>query len=225
MSSILTQDTEDTSESSIRSVVGKPIVRASKMVLDGAKATQSSGLQDRRLVHAFLLVDLGAVGGSLLRNNRSTSTETLSEVASEPAGDYGRRGRERGVLSKLVLFGVIIGLGAILRTRVGSRDQAVNEATDKAQSVADETAMRSGEAAGRTEAITEKTAAMIEASGETAAERIEEGSTTVADRIRASGEQTADQIEEVGETVENVEEKAEEAANGMDNESEQENGE
>lgn len=227
MSSILTQDTEDTSESSIRSVVQNPIARAIKVALEGVKANQSTESQDRRLVHAFLLVDLGAVGGSLLgnRHSPSTATETLTKVVSEPAEDHGRRGRGRGVLSKLFLFGLVIGLGAILRTRLRSKDQVVSEATDRAQSVADETAMRSGEAAGQTEAITEKTAAMIEESGETAAERIEAGSTTVADRIRTSGEQTADQIEEVGETVENVEEKAEEAASGTDNESEQENGE
>lgn len=203
------------------------IARAIKVALEGAKANQSSESQNRRLVRAFLLVDLGAVGGSLLGNRHSTSmaTETLTEVASEPVEDHGRQGRGRGVLSKLVLFGVIIGLGAILRTRLGSRDQVVTEATDRAQSVADETAMRSGEAAGRTEAITEKTAGMIETGGETAAEGIEAGSTTVADRIRVSGEQTADQIEGVGETVENVEEKVEESASGKDNESEQENGE
>lgn len=235
MSSILTRAAEETSESSTGSTVREPMMRAIKMALEEAEDGRSSGSAGREMARTFLVVDLGAVVGYLFGDRKSMSgaVETLAEVAPEqdvegtseqdvevaseratemapePGTDDGGGGR--GVLSKLFLLGVVVGLGYAARTRMGSGDKLVDKATDRARSVADEAAMRSGEAAGRTETVTGEAAERIEESGEMAAERIQEGSEMAAERVQEGGEQAADQMEEAGETVENVEEKAEES--------------
>ena len=184
----------------------------------GASSASSASRGDK-IARAFLVIDVGAAANRLLRGRGAPSdaVETLVEPAADIDADEGGRGR--GTLSRLFLLGVIVGLSYVLRSRSGSVGEVVGTATERAQSVADETARRSGEIAQRTTAVTGQVADRIEQTGETAADRIEETGEMAADRIeetgetagdtiQESGEMATDQIEEATETVEEMEEEA-----------------
>jgi hypothetical protein len=210
--SILTQDTEETSERSMEGTVREPVVRAFRMALEDAEMGGASGSKGSGLARTFLLIDLGAAVGYLLgnRGSKSGNAGAIAEMVSEPASqsrtEIGTEQQSggRSTLSKLFLLGAVVGIGYVLRTRMGSMDRAIDEATERARTVADETAMRSGEIAGRTETVSRETADRLEGTSETAAERVEE-----------AGEMAADEIEKAGETVEEAEQQMEEQAEEM----------
>ncbi|MFC4550883.1 MULTISPECIES: hypothetical protein [Halorussus] len=221
MSSILSRDAEKRRAER----TSDPLMRAFEVVLEEAESGRSRS-QDGRIVRPFLLVDLGAALG-YLRGKRGGTTETVANSVEETletrmeSSDRGRSGRSggggRSILSRLFLVGAVVGLAYVLRKRSGSVDELASKATDRARSVADETARRSGEAAGRAETVTDEAADTIRERGEMAAETVQEGSEKAADRVEEGGERAADQIEGAGETVENAEEKAEESVSGGSN--------
>jgi hypothetical protein len=222
--SILTQDTEETSGESTNRAVREPIIRAFRMALENTESGRSSGSSGRGLARTFLLIDLGAAIGYLLGDRGSTSngTDSIAEMVSEPASGAGteiqiedQQSGGRSTLSKLFLLGAVVGIGYVLRTRMGSMDRVVDRATERARTVSDEAAMRSGEAAGRTETTAQEAAETIEETGDRAAERIQEGSEMAADRVEEGGQQAADQMESAGESVEEVEGQMEAKADEM----------
>ena len=225
--SILTQNTEEKSGESTKNTVREPVVRAIRTALEDAEMGRSSGSDGRKLARTFLLIDLGAAMGYLLGDRGSTSngTESIAEMVPESTSGAGteiqiqdqqsEQSGGRGTLSKLFLLGAVVGIGYVLRTRMGSMDRVVDKATERARTVSDEAAMRSGEAAGRAETVSQEAAETIEETGERAAERIQEGSEMAADRVEEGGQQAADQMESAGETVEEAEGQMEEKAEEM----------
>jgi hypothetical protein len=209
--SILTQDTEEESGKSMERSVREPLVRALRVAMEDGES-RSSGSGTRGLARTFLLIDLGALVGYLFGNRGSNGggAEALAQMVPEQAVETTasmeteQDSGGRGILSKLFLLGAVVGLGYVLRTRMGSMDRVVEEATDRAQTVTDEGVMRMGETAGRTEVAADEAADTIEEAGEMAAERVEE-----------TGEMAADQMESAGETVEAAEQQAEEKAEEM----------
>ena len=204
-------------------------MRAFRMALEDAETSGSSGSGSGKLARTFLLIDLGAAIGYLLgdRGSRSDGTEAIAEMVPESTIESGteiqiedQQSGGRSTLSKLFLLGAVVGLGYVLRTRMDSMDQIVDQATERARTVTDDAAMRSGEAAGRTETMAQEAADTIEETGEMAAERIQEGSEMAAERVEEGGEQAADQMQGAGETVEEAEQQREERAAGMPEDSE-----
>lgn len=237
MSSILSGETETGGARGTDDRGRDPVIRAFRMAM-GDDEELAATTRDDRIVRTFLLVDLGAAVNYLRgRRGSSGATQALSklvsesELTSEPelesesgAGDESGR----GILSRLFLVGVIIGLGYVLRKRSGSVSQTVSEATDRAREFADETELRSGEMAGRTEVVTEEAADRIEETGETvadeAADQVRETGEMAGDRVQESGEMAADEIEEVAEKTEEAEEKAEDMGSEIEaGEDEEEN--
>lgn len=219
--SILTRDTEATTAESTNRSVRQPLVRAFRMALEDAEMGRS-GSSGQGLARTFLLIDLGAAMGYLLGNRgNSDGAGAVAEMVSEPASDVeaeldtGQQSGGRSTLSTLFLLGAVVGIGYVLRTRMGSMDEVVDQATERARTVSDEAAMRMGETAGRTETAAQQAADTIAETGEMAGEQIQEGSETAADRVEEGGEQAADQMQGAGETVEEVEGQMEEKADEM----------
>lgn len=250
MSSVLSRRTEESRDleqgSTERSAdrARDPLVRVVEVALGDDESGRSTGSQGKGIVRPFLLVDLRAAV-DYLRGNRGGPTEAIGRGAEEvlqtatsegelERGRSSRRGRTsgqtdgggRGMLSKLFLVGLVVGLGYVMRKRSGSVGEAVSEATDRAREVADETEMRSGEMAQRTESVADEAADRIEEQGETvadeAADQVREVGETAADSVQESGEMAADEIEEVADTAEEAEQQAEEKVDEVSGDEENE---
>ncbi|UPW01117.1 hypothetical protein M0R88_03205 [Halorussus gelatinilyticus] len=202
------------------------IVRAVKMAIqdgDGMSADSREG----EIVRTFLLVDLGAAMNYLRgRRGSSEATEALTELAPEADLESDGSSGGRGMLSRLFLLGVVVGLGYAMSKRSESVGETVGRATDRVREVADQTAIRSGEAAQRTEAVAGEAADRIEEGSEMAAERVQEGGEAAAEQVRERGEMAADSVQEGGEevsedmeraadTAEDAEEKVEDAESSV----------
>ncbi|WP_137284930.1 hypothetical protein [Halorussus salinisoli] len=230
MSSILSEDAEERRTKRADDSVRDPAVRILRAAMEDGDGERSGPSRENRLVRTFLLVDLGAAM-RYLRGRRGGSeaaealTELAPEVELEAESDEGGQGR--GVLQRLFLLGVVVGLGYVLSRRSESMGQVVSQATDRARSVADQAEMRSGEMAGQTEAAAGEAADRIEETGgavtDEAADRVREGGEMAADHVQESGEMAADEIEEAADATEEAEEKAEDTGSesGEDEESEE----
>lgn len=128
------------------------------------------------LTGPFLLVDIGAFVNAI-RGSAGSGDADLVGQAAEFAGDDEAESSGRGVLSKALLLGTVIG-AAYAINRVRSADEPVDESENLAR----------------------KAANTIQQRGEVAAERIEEGSQSLAERI----EEGADTIDEAAGTAEDV---------------------
>lgn len=164
------ESAEETEESGRRWLPSRGVLSR-----DGGGSSESRG--------PYLLIDLGAIAGRLRGTARSADVgETAAELAPEPGDDEDAESSGRGLLSKLLLVGVVAAIALVLRRRSGG----VEDPEETAESLA------------------QRAASTIQQRGELAAERIEEGSQTVAERIEERG----DQVSEAAQTVETVEERA-----------------
>lgn len=151
--------------------------------LPGRNVLSRGGEETSGPTGPYLLIDLGAIAGRLRGTARSTDVgETAADIAPEPGDDGDAESSGRGLLPKLLLVGVAVGIALALRQRSGG----VEDPEETAESLA------------------QRAASTIQQRGELAAERIEEGSQTVAERIEERG----DHVSETAQTVETVEERA-----------------
>ncbi len=238
MSGILSKVRKETQAKSITDADPESFVRILKVPME---ENESEGAQNGKIVRAFLLVDIGQAIKYLFGSGGTTSevaertVEKVLDTETDEATTSARvnqKSQGRGVLSKLLLVGVVVGLGYLLKSRSESTGEVVSKTTDRARSLADETARRSGEVAQRTEAVTGQVAERIQEKGETAADQVETGTKEAADQVEEGGEmaadqvqegsqKAADQIEEAAETAESTQEQSEEADEEMSNEDDQ----
>lgn len=239
MNNTLTQTSGETESNSMQETLREPVMRAFRVAMEESDAERSTASRDGKIVRSFLLVDVGAALDYLRGRRRgggtgSEAAETLTEMVPEPETDDGGR----GILSRVFLLGLVVGVGYVLRRRTGAGGRGVEEAADRAGSVADETAGTAGEAADQTTAVAEKVAERIQRGGEMTADRIQAGSEQLADtiqrqggeaaghveaeskeaadRIETGGEEAADRIDEAAETAESAQERAEEATDSSE---------
>lgn len=197
---VLTPDTEsldETVEEALDGTLGEQLVQVIQ-----ADDPDGSGA-----IRPFLVIDLRRA----LQTVREIDTpvpgiDQAAEAASELAGDDDNQSKSssqseseqepsgRGLLSKLFVLGVVVGIGYALRKRRSGR--SVDEAAE--------------EAAEETQTIAERAASTVQRRGEVAASRIEEGTGAIAERIEETGEESAQQIQESGEQIDEVESRAEE---------------
>lgn len=175
------------------------VVRTLKVAMEDSKSRES---QNGKIVHMFLLIDITEAIRDLLGEEETKSktaertlkkavdTEPDKATTSTQSDDQGR-----GILSKLLLLGAVVGVGYVLKSRSGSMDKnkILRKVSDQAQSVADETTKRSSKIAERTGTVTEQTS-----------EKIQQGGETAADQVQEEGQKAADQINKAAETAENT---------------------
>lgn len=236
MSKIRSRTSEKTESNSMKDAVGRPVMQAIRMAREESDAMRSTESQDGKIVRSFLLIDVGAAldyfrsrrGG---RGATSEATEALTEMVPEPEVEEESGGR--GILSRMFVLGLVVGVGYMLRRRSGSGGQVTGKVTERAESVADETVDSTHEAAERTSSVTGMVAERLQQGGEMAADRIQMGSERLADtiqqeggeaagrvetgteqaaeRVETSGEEAAERIDEAAETAEEAEQKATES--------------
>lgn len=207
MSGILSDEGGESKAESAVDAVPESVLRTLKVAME---ESESGETRNGKIVRTFLLVDVGEAVRYLRGRNGRTSE--VAEKTVEKAIDAGsdetttstspaQESQGRGMLSRLLLVGVVVGLGYLLKSRSGSVDEAVSKTTEQLHSVADKTAVRSGEVAQRTEAVVGQAAEGIQETGEMAADQVETGTEEAADRVRESGETAADQVQEGGQTA------------------------
>lgn len=222
MSGILTREGEQTAEST-NETDRPPLNQVLRVVMEQADSGGSTGAQNRKLARTFVVMDVGAAL-RYLRGTRGGTTEiaeTAAEFASGPEPERDQKRRGRGMLTRLFLVGVVVGLGYVLRTRSESVDEMVDRVTERTQSVAnraaEQTATVTETAADRIQESSEQAAERLEETGEQTAEQVQEGGERAAGQIKEGGEQAADQIDEAAETATEVgEEAAETVGEGSD---------
>ena len=133
---------------------------------------------------------------------RATLKQAMREAMeeSETAEPTVRRQDDGGssAFPVLVLAGAGLALAYALRQRDEPMSEVVSKASDRAQSMSEETAGRSTEAARKTESVADRAAETIQESGESAAERIDESGDKAADTIDESAQQVEEKADEVG---------------------------
>ncbi|NHN46201.1 hypothetical protein G9464_01125 [Halostella sp. JP-L12] len=133
---------------------------------------------------------------------RATLKQAMREAMeeSETAETSVRRGDDGGssALPMLILAGAGLALAYALRQRNESLDEVVGNASERAQSMSEETAGRSSEAAQKTESVADKAADTIQETGESAADKIDEGGDRAADKIDESAQKADEKADEVG---------------------------
>lgn len=136
---------------------------------------------------------------------RSMETETSSEMFEERGGSTGSD-EGRGLLPVLLLTGTLVLASYALRRRVDSPGEAVEIATERIRTGAEETGERADEAtsqaAERTEAVAGDVADRVEETGEEAADRIDETGDEASDRVEMGGHEAADEMESAAEKME-----------------------
>jgi hypothetical protein len=189
MSSVLTQNRKEMVSKSMENAVREPVKDAFKEMMEEADAERRSRSRGRRFVRTLTVLGIGAAvgyaleGGAPMPEDVETADQSEQDVDAE-----GSDGGGRGLLPRLILGGTVLGVGYALKSRSGSVDEVVDQATEQVQTVADQTVGATDQAADKVTAVTGQAAEEIEETGEEAAETLEEG-----------GEEAADQIEEVAE--------------------------
>lgn len=195
---ILTRDSQnldDAVEDAVEGTVGEQLVQV----------IQSDNPDDSGMIRPFVVIDLRNALKKVRRSDAPVpgideAAQAASDLAAEGESgtETGQQSSGRSRLPRLLVAGVVLGVGYALRNRrqSGSGTPSVNEAAE--------------EAAGETQSIAEKAASAIQQRGEVAASRIEEGSDAIAERIEEKGEMTAEQLEETGEQLDEAETEAEE---------------
>lgn len=218
MSGILSDEGGESKTESAVDAVPESVLRTLKVAME---ESESGETRNGKIVRTFLLVDVGEAVRYLRGRNGKTSE--VAEKTVEKAIDAGsdetttstspaQESQGRGMLSRLLLVGAVVGLGYLLKSRSGPVDEAVSKTTEQLHSVADKTAVRSGEVAQRTEAVVGQAAEGIQETGEMAADQVETGTEEAADRVRESGETAADQVQEGGQkAADQIDEAAETA--------------
>jgi len=140
-----------------------------------------------------LLISIGATVGYLLQRRRTDTdsiaedlepiTESEPEIGEEPVEESGGR----GIVSKLLLVGTVVGIGYVLKSRSGSVDEVVSEATEQVQSVTEKTIGESDQADEKVEEV---------------AEKAEEASEIAAEGIESTGEDVSEQVDEAAKDLE-----------------------
>ncbi|WP_440005490.1 hypothetical protein [Halomicrococcus sp. SG-WS-1] len=223
MSGILSDEGGESKTESAVDAVPESVLRTLKVAME---ESESGETRNGKIVRTFLLVDVGEAVRYLRGRNGKTSE--VAEKTVEKAIDAGsdetttstspaQESQGRGMLSRLLLVGAVVGLGYLLKSRSGPVDEAVSKTTEQLHSVADKTAVRSGEVAQRTEAVVGQAAEGIQETGEMAADQVETGTEEAADRVRESGETAADQVQEGGQkAADQVQEGGQKAADQID---------
>ncbi|WP_162224595.1 hypothetical protein [Halorussus amylolyticus] len=211
------------------------VIGAVSRVADRIETNRSSGASRRGMSGPFVVIDLGPVAERFFGDSNSEGLEERAESALDAvntgmqatsSSDRDGQSQGRGMLSRLFVVGLVVGLGYVLRRRGGSLGGVLRRATERMRSTADETADRTDEAADRTETVAGTAAQRIRETGEMAAQqveqgsemvatRIEEGGETASDRVEESGEMAADRMEEAADTAEETAEEAEQASAEM----------
>jgi len=196
MSTVLTQDRKKLLSRSIEGAVHEPLKQAYKETLQEAEAerAQRAGRsRTRRFFGTLLLISIGATVGYLLQRRRTDTdsiaedlepiTESEPEIGEEPVEESGGR----GIVSKLLLVGTVVGIGYVLKSRSGSVDEVVSEATEQVQSVTEKTIGESDQADEKVEEV---------------AEKAEEASEIAAEGIESTGEDVSEQVDEAAKDLE-----------------------
>lgn len=166
---------------------------------------QSDNPDESGMIRPFVVIDLRNALKKVRRSDASVpgideAAQAASNMAAEAESgtETGQQGSGRRRLPRLLIAGVVLGVGYALRNRrqSGSGAPSVDDAAE--------------EAAGETQSIAEKAASTIQQRGEVAASRIEESTGAIAERIEEKGEMTAQQLEEKGERLDEAQSEAEE---------------
>lgn len=231
MSNVLTQDRKEKMAQSVEGIMSEPLTETLEDVVEETGKEQSVASFGDGTVQLLLLVDLKSAL-NYLRETRSEAremgemsemSETIDIDTSTSTQQKSGGSKGRGTLTRLFLVGAVVGLGYVLRRRMGSVDEVVTEASDRAQSVAERTSERTSEFAEQTTAVTDEAANTVEESSEQVADQIESGGEAAADQIESTGETAADEVDSSGDaTAERVEEVSEEMEERADEDADDE---
>lgn len=177
---------------------------------------QSDNPDESGMIRPFIVIDLRNALKKVRKSDAPVpgideAAKAASDLTAETDGETQTSQQSSGGsrLPRLLLAGVVLGVGYALRNRRQSQSEtpSVDEAAE--------------EAAGETQSIAEKAASTIQQRGEVAASRIEEGTEVIAERIEERGEMTAEQIEEQGQRLDEKESEAEEKAQDVKEDAEE----
>ena len=246
MDELLTPKRKAMLTKSMEGAVRAPIKEAVREAMEEAEAERERDSGGRGIPGTVLLVGVGAAIGYLLssrgmgilgpfgptpeREESSTAPRTRPEPTTEPEEpEVEDTSSGRGLLSKALVVGAIVGIAYLLRSRTDAVDRLAAGVRTKAGMAAEEPEAYTEEVAEETEAMAEEAAERVAVGGETVADRIETGGEEMAEEVEEAGEELAGDVEEMGERAEEIEEEMEETAdelqgseNDEDEESEEE---
>ncbi len=166
--------------------------------------TEDGGGRRRSILVRLLVVGLSIAVSYALRSRFRDEKEPLEGLTEGIGVDQGGTdpdtgsdgGGGRGIVSKLVVGGVVLGAGLVLRRRF-RRGTVDDTAAEGAEDI---------------EGLAQKAAQVVRQRGEMVAERIEMGSESAAEQLETGGEEIEEEIEErfdeAGEAIEEAEDQA-----------------
>lgn len=232
MDELLTPERKAMLTKSMEGAVRAPIKEAVREAMEEAETDREPDSGGRGISGTVLLLGVGAAIGYLLRGRGmdilgpfgptperegpSAAPMTRPEPTAEPdEPEAADDSSGRGLLSKALLVGAIVGIGYLLRSRTGAVDRLASGVRTKAGMAAEETEAYTEELAKETETMAEEAAERVAVGGETVADRIETGGEEMAEEVEETGEEMAEEVEEMGERAEEMEEEVEERAEDM----------
>ena len=232
MDELLTPERKAMLTKSMEGAVRAPIKEAVREAMEEAEAERERDSGGRGIPGTVLLLGVGVAIGYLLRGRGmgilgpfgamsereepSAAPRTRPEPTAEPdEPEAADDSSGRGLLSRVLVIGAIVGIGYLLRSRTDAVDRLAAGVRTKAGMAAEETEAYTEELAEETETMAEEAAERVAVGGETVADRIETGGEELAEEVEEAGEELAEEVEEAGERAEEMEEEMEEAAEEM----------
>lgn len=190
--------------------------------IEEAETTRAKQMRRRGIVGSTIGLGIGAAIGYALRGSETElleeadigaeAVEMVPEAAETVTGTAVEREREQssrrsGMLSKLAIVTAAATGVYLLRRRSGSPQEMVQEATQRARTVGEETEERSDEIGEQTEAV---------AGG--AADRLDQAGERIGEGAAGTGEAVSEGVDDAADVAEDVQEEAEEATDEADEE-------